>query len=44
MKQVLFALAFAGFMGSLASALVFMLKRDQPVSYPHLTLPTIPLV
>ena len=28
MKQVLFALAFAGILGSLASALVFMLRGD----------------
>ena len=34
MKQVLFALAFAGILGSLASALVFMLKRDKPGEKP----------
>ena len=34
MKQVLFALAFAGILGSLASALVFMLKRDKPGENP----------
>ena len=34
MKQVLFALAFAGILGSLASALVFMFKRDKPGEKP----------
>ena len=34
MKQVLFALAFAGILGSLASALVFMPKRDKPGENP----------
>lgn len=30
MKQLLVGLAFIGILGSLASALVFMMKRDKP--------------
>ncbi|QTD44623.1 twin transmembrane helix small protein [Ottowia testudinis] len=35
MKQMLFGLAFAGILGSLASALVFMLRRDKPSQAPE---------